>query len=173
MVIFLPRFHAYRGRPPRATRAPWRIKVCAGTQEGVQFYGSIRVETTSGLGKPRGPFPSPSPEEHDEPEGERKESGRLSSQPRPTGQAILFRSQSPQSVIASDEVKSCADQPQSSLVSIPRFARTPSLHPGAFRVVLSLPIASHLMRERLELVRTSCPFRRKRSCHGPRRENFP
>jgi hypothetical protein len=159
MVIFLPRFHAYRGRPPRATRAPRRIKVCAGTQEGVQFYGSIRVEITSGLGKPRGPFPSPSPEEHDEPEGERKESGR-------------FRSQSPQSMIASDEMKSCADQPQSSLVSIPRFAKTPSLHPGAFRVVLSLPVASHLMRG-LELVRTSCQFRRKRSCHGPRRENFP
>lgn len=44
-----------------------------------QFYGSIRVEITSearGLGKSRGPFPSPSPvaEEHDEPE--RKEESR-------------------------------------------------------------------------------------------------
>ena len=62
-----------------------------------QFYGSIRVEITSearGLGKPRGPFPVPVQWQKSmmNPRGRKEESRRLSIQPGPTGQAILFRS---------------------------------------------------------------------------------
>lgn len=102
---------ADRHEPPE--RPGKSRSVCAVAQEGVEFYGSIRVNITSGAGEAEGSIPeSPVPVQkstmNPRAKFKRKESGRLSIQPGPTGQAILFRSQSPRFLIASDEVKSCA-----------------------------------------------------------------
>lgn len=127
VVMFLPLFHAYRGRPPRATRAPRQIKVClcCSSRGGGVLWFHSRKYYLRGWGS-RGVhsrIPSPSPEEHDEPEGKIQKEGKraLVNPARANGPSHPF----PIPITAIPDRKrrgevlcGCVSQPELSLISI-------------------------------------------------------
>lgn len=71
---------ADRHEPPE--RAQANQGLCWNSRgQGVQFYGSIRVEITSRAGEAKDSIPYPIPEEHDEPEGKREGKRALGAKP--------------------------------------------------------------------------------------------